>query len=302
MRSKLFGWVALYALSILMVVAGGWNAPAAADPGGQVKVVETPLWDLGPNGYAGWSCPEGYPAVSAEYVVPEGAELLDMKLSEAMKPETAYPHYTTKAGETGWYVQNGETAQKVGLRITCTSPLTVVTPQKPGYDKPTCDKTGVVKVRTTEGITYETKRIVEGGITVSAKVTAVAQEGYVLAEGKGKTWTFAVAKLTGEQCDPTDEPTTPGGEPTEEPSETPSAMPTDTGSPTGSPSASSSATVVPGAVGGGTGGNLPVTGVKALTMFGVGGLLVAGGGLLLVWARRRRDSEGDDTTQQFSAI
>ena len=194
------------------------------------------------------------------------------------------------------------------------TPLTVVDATKlpePKYTPPTCDDKGSVVVPAKkvwpEGVAYAKKTTGKGGAEVTVNVTAL--DGYKLSEAT--SWTYAVEKLDpeSEACKPSPSPSTssPTPDDTGSPSESPSASASPTASATGTPSASSSATVVPGAVGGGDSGSLPKTGVKALTMFGVGGLLVAVGGILLVLLRRKRDQEpgmhrNDGDTQVFPAV
>ena len=175
----------------------------AAGPGGQVTKVETGLMDFGPNGYGGISCPAGTTVVEGGYTWAEGAELLDVKIDAAMEPSTTYPHHTTGRGETGWYVQNGEQAQKLNVWAKCKTPLTEVIAVEPDYTKPTCDTTGVIKPKTTEGIKYTPKRIVKGDITVQATVTATAEDGYVLknaVDGKIVFGPYDVAKVDAKLC------------------------------------------------------------------------------------------------------
>lgn len=88
-----------------------------------VRVESTPL-AFGAMGWGGWSCPAGTSVVGGGYE-PADATVL---ISEAAKPESAsglypvYPHYTFLAGETGWVVQNSNTAQTLTVYAICLAP------------------------------------------------------------------------------------------------------------------------------------------------------------------------------------
>lgn len=115
MHMQIRSALAVLAVAGLTTLALATPAHATEDT---EKVTAGPM-TFGPNGFAGVSCPEGTKVVTGGYTWPEGAEHLDVKLSEAMEPETVYPHYTTGPGETGWYVQNGETGQALSVWAEC---------------------------------------------------------------------------------------------------------------------------------------------------------------------------------------
>jgi len=107
--------VAVATSAFALLLLGGTAAQAATD----TTKHESGLMDFGPNGFGGWSCPEGTEVVTGGYTYAEGAEHLDVKVDAKMEAATEYPHYTTKADETGWYVQNGEQAQKLNVWVEC---------------------------------------------------------------------------------------------------------------------------------------------------------------------------------------
>lgn len=91
----------------------------------------------------------------------------------------------------------------------------------PTVTAPTCDATGTVKLPTKQeqaGVKYTAKRNIVDGVTVSATVTAEAEFGYEIKDGVVTTFgPYSVAKLTGEQCETDEQPTTPTETPTKSP-------------------------------------------------------------------------------------
>lgn len=103
-------------------------------------------------------------------------------------------------GQTGTITVTSLTLNGKSLSFNEKTDLTEVTALVPTATKPTCDKAGSVTVpKPGEGYTYATKRNVTDGVTVSATVTAKAEDGYKLTGPT--TWTFPVAKLTGKACE-----------------------------------------------------------------------------------------------------
>jgi hypothetical protein len=86
--------------------------------------VESPALEFGPLGWGGWSCPAGTTVIGGGYRYVTTTEY-PVTISEAAEPGAAsgyypdYPHYTFGDGETGWVVQNGETAQSLIVFADC---------------------------------------------------------------------------------------------------------------------------------------------------------------------------------------
>jgi hypothetical protein len=80
---------------------------------------ESPPLEFGPNGWAGWSCPSGTTVIGGGYE-PATATV---QFSAAARPGAAmypvYPHYTFKAGETGWVVQNDNDQETIAIYVIC---------------------------------------------------------------------------------------------------------------------------------------------------------------------------------------
>ena len=83
--------------------------------------VESGVFNFGPLGWGGWSCPAGTTVVGGGYE-PADATVL---ISEAAKPGSesglypVYPHYTFTPPETGWVVQNSNTSQALTVYAIC---------------------------------------------------------------------------------------------------------------------------------------------------------------------------------------
>lgn len=183
----------LGAFFIAAVGAFALASPASAtEPGGVVTKYETGLMDFGPNGYGGYSCPAGSTVVEGGYTQAEAG--VDVKFEGKMEADTDYPHHNTGPGETGWYVQNGETGQKLNVWVKCITPLTEVAAEAPTVVAPTCDLVGKVTAASTEGVEYVVVSD-NGSVTLVAK----AEAGYKL-KGKTRFGPYPVAKLTGEKC------------------------------------------------------------------------------------------------------
>jgi hypothetical protein len=80
---------------------------------------ESPAMELGPNGWAGWSCPTGKTVIGGGYE-PATATV---QFSGAAEPGAAmypvYPHYTFTTGETGWVVQNDNDQETIKVFVIC---------------------------------------------------------------------------------------------------------------------------------------------------------------------------------------
>lgn len=134
----------------------------------------------------------------------------------------------------------------------------------------------------------------EGTITHAGVVFDNSQQGWLKVKN---------LKINGKLVDFT------ATEPTPEPTATATTSPSASPSATMNPTPTATATVTPpgdddGSTGseGGTGGeSLPITGVKANVLFGVGVLLVLGGIGMLVVTRRRNRTRDDETSDDITA-
>lgn len=85
--------------------------------------VESGMMEFGPLGWAGWSCPTG------SHVIGGGHEPANLVVSAEGRAETGavidgytypvFPHYTFKAGETGWVVHNSNVGQNLTIYAIC---------------------------------------------------------------------------------------------------------------------------------------------------------------------------------------
>jgi predicted ribosomally synthesized peptide with SipW-like signal peptide len=80
------------------------------------------------TGWAGWSCPENTKAVAGGYMAPDGSTPTNPVSNYGLAVPGAviggsvypnFPHYTFKAGETGFVLQNGDVAQQLILWVDC---------------------------------------------------------------------------------------------------------------------------------------------------------------------------------------
>jgi hypothetical protein len=77
-------------------------------------VATSAVFNMSGTGWAGWSVPTGKVVLGAKVTTFGGGAL---SVSAPGMPSTAYPHYTYGAGEYGWVIQNGGTAQQVQMEV-----------------------------------------------------------------------------------------------------------------------------------------------------------------------------------------
>lgn len=279
MKRKM-SWLAVYAVAIFTVVAGGWSAPASA--------AVSPVWHAMPgstiNSDGTLTLTGGSTSVegSGNFGTVDAADVIKLTytLSDGAQCIGGAPRVYAEIG--GEYANSWDQHIGDGVPAACAAELVV-------------PKAGAV---TAMGVVYDNGGA--GTVTVTSLTIAGTAVDFKATTGEpdespsptaSPTVSPTVSPTASPTASPTGSPTSsPTGSPTTSPSQSGSASPTPTGSATGTPSASASASVVPGAVDGGTGsGGLPLTGAGVLKVAGIGGLLIAAGGLLLVWVKRRNE-------------
>jgi len=78
------------------------------------------MFNMSGTGWAGWSAPTGKVILGAKVTTFGGGAL---SVSAPGMPSTAYPHYTFGAGEYGWVIQNGGTAQQAQIELYYADPM-----------------------------------------------------------------------------------------------------------------------------------------------------------------------------------
>lgn len=221
---------------------------------------------------------QGHPVENVSDLIGKPTKPGKAQFGEASKVVTFGVGYWVEEGST---IVTSITFHGTKYELSCTP----VIAKKPKVTPATCEKAGELVLPKVTGVKYEAGEIKDGKVTV----TATAEDGYKLTD-KTK-WTLTIPAQLPADSDECKEPT-----PTPTQTE-PTATPTVTATATATPSQSQTAVPAPSTSNAGNdSGNLPVTGpgggpVKALSMFGIGGLLVAIGGAGIFWARRRRDAE-----------
>jgi hypothetical protein len=141
--------LSVLALGTFLVGALGvivFLSSATISPKVQAAIANSGPMVFGPNGWGGWSCPEGTTVVGGGYE-PSDASVQN---SLAWKPGATvgaftYPTtpfgYTYAEGETGWIVQNNNDQKSIAVFADCEPPSTPTptvepTPQGNGFGLP----------------------------------------------------------------------------------------------------------------------------------------------------------------------
>lgn len=283
---KVLGWGATFALSLFLVVAGQWNAPAQA------------------AGAAYWKA-NGDSQITGEH----NAVLVGGNTS--VETTEAWPGLTVEAGTATFQYQleSGALCTGGAPRMFATVGGTTVNswdgnPEACGSE-PDTDGWRTVSVSLPAGKVTALGLVYDNGGTGEVRVKALTVAGAALdftateAEPSPTPTTSESASPSPSASEspspspsqssstnpqPSESSSAPAEEPTGEPSE--STAPPTSASPTASES-QTALTPVDNSVGG---GDLPVTGAKVLGVAGLGGLLIAAGGVLFIWARKRREA------------
>lgn len=275
---KVLGWGATFALSLFLVVAGQWNAPAEA--------AVSPVWHA-----------------NASSTINADGSLTMTGGNTSVETTEEWPGMDVEAGTMlglAYTLGDGATCIGGAPRVFATVDGVTVNSWDQGIGT------------SVEEACKAVVTLPAGKVTALGVVWDNGQEGTITVKGlTGQDFNATVGEPDPEPSDsdspspspsasdsPSPTPTTsesaspspsqsssaPAEEPTGEPSES-TTPPTSV-----SPTASESETVltpVDNSVGG---SDLPVTGSKPLLVGGIGGLLVAVGGLLFIWARKRREA------------
>ena len=79
------------------------------------EVICSPPLQFGPNGWGGWSCPDGMMAVGGSFE-PAGATV---QAAEIAEPGDVYPHHTFGPDEWGFVVQNDNDGETITVCVEC---------------------------------------------------------------------------------------------------------------------------------------------------------------------------------------